>query len=82
MRAGLENIERDCLVRSTPKTVVNIILKVWNSTPEILTVGKLYEWQYYQYSHLQIHMVSCFINKYIRYNYKGNLNEEVNTTCM
>lgn len=57
MRAGLEHIERDCLVRSTPQTVDNVILEVRNSTPEILTVGKLYEWQYYQYFHLQIHMV-------------------------
>lgn len=57
MRAGLEHIERDCLDRSTPKTVDNVILKVWNSTPEVLTVRKLYEWQYYQFFHLQIHMV-------------------------
>jgi len=57
MRAGLEHIERDCLVISTPKPVDNVILKVWNSTPEILSVWKLYEWQYYQYFHLQIHVV-------------------------
>lgn len=57
MRGGLEHIERECLVRTTPKTVYNVILKVWNSTPEILTVLKVYEWQYYEYVHLQIHMV-------------------------
>jgi len=57
MRVGLGHIETDCLVRSTPKNVDNVILKVWNSTPEILTVWKVYECQYYQYFHLQIHVV-------------------------
>jgi len=57
MRAGLEHIERDCLVISTPKTVDNVIFKVWNSTPEILSVLKLYEWQYYQYFRLKIDVV-------------------------
>jgi hypothetical protein len=35
MRVGLEHTERDGLVISTPKTVDNVILKVWNSTSEI-----------------------------------------------